>query len=234
MDDRIKQIREKEKISHIKMYSDDELYKTETWLKKPIKTVLDILPFFKEYKKLNALDLGCGIGRNSISIAKEYKDIQCRVECVDILDLAIEKLYLYAKEFGVEENILGIISSIDSFEIKENRYDLIIGVSSLEHIASKEMFIDKLQEIKNGICQNGIVCMVINSQVKEYDKANGKELQAQFEVNLETDELLDILNEKFGQWTILKQTVQGQQYDIPRENGVNLLTTNVVTFVARK
>ncbi len=63
MDSRIKQIRESEKKSHIEMYSTEELYKSESWLKKTIKTVQELIPMFKDYQKIHVLDLGCGVGR---------------------------------------------------------------------------------------------------------------------------------------------------------------------------
>ncbi len=66
MDNRIKVIRESEKKSHIEMYSNDELYQPGSWLNRPIKTIKEIVPLFGEYRRLRVLDLGCGVGRNSI------------------------------------------------------------------------------------------------------------------------------------------------------------------------
>lgn len=71
LDKRIEQIRESEKKSHIEMYSNDELYKSGSWLNKPIKTIKEITPLFKDYKKLNVLDLGCGV----VKSIEEY-DVQ--------------------------------------------------------------------------------------------------------------------------------------------------------------
>ena len=51
-ENRLKQIRESEKQSHIEMYSNSELYKEGSWLRKPIKTVLDIIPLFNDYSEL--------------------------------------------------------------------------------------------------------------------------------------------------------------------------------------
>ena len=233
MDDRLKIIRESEKKSHIEMYSNQELYKAESWLKKPIKTVIDIIPLFQDYEKLRVLDLGCGIGRNCISIAKQYKDIDCIIECVDILDLAIEKLYINAEEYGVSSNIKATVQAIEDFQIENDWYDLIIAVSALEHIDTEESFIKKLKKIRDGICKNGIVCLVINSNVLEKDKRTGEEVPAQFEVNFPTKELQMMLATIFEGWNIIKESVQRQQYDIPREFGISELQTDVVTFVAR-
>ena len=57
-DIRLKQIRESEKQSHIELYSNSELYKEGSWLRKPIKTIFDIIPLFADAPELNVLDLG--------------------------------------------------------------------------------------------------------------------------------------------------------------------------------
>ena len=95
---------------------------------------------------------------------------------MDILDLAIEKLYANADEYGVTSNICGIVKSIDDYQIKERNYDLVMAVSSLEHVDSKETFVNKLREIEHGIRKNGIVCLVVNSNIKEFDKKTGNEI----------------------------------------------------------
>ncbi len=234
MDERIKAIRESEKRSHIEMYSNEELYKTDSWLKKPIKTIVDLMPLFEDYKELRVLDLGCGVGRNCIFIAKQFKNIDCNIECVDILPLAIEKLYSNAEEYGVADIVHGSVSTIEEYEIQRESYDLVIAVSALEHVAGVKDFTNKLNEIKDGIRNNGAVCFVINSDVQERDKATGRPLTAQFETNLSTSELKNVLSSVFVGWSVLKENVQEQQYDIPRESGIVELTTSVVTYVARK
>lgn len=232
--DILNSIREAEKESHLEVYSTAKLFEIGSWLQKPVKTVLDILPCFKNYKELKVLDLGCGVGRNCIPIAQEYKNIICKVDCVDILDYAIEELIKNSIKYNVKENINGIVSSIDDFFIKENHYDFILAVSALEHINSAQAFADKLIEIRNGTKKDGIVCFIINSEITEINKETKEKLVPQFEVNLKTDELMTLLNKTFSGWKILKNTIRTQKYDIPRKNCVADLTTDVVTFVARK
>ena len=233
-ENRLKQIRESEKQSHIEMYSNSELYKEGSWLRKPIKTVFDIIPLFKNYSELNVLDLGCGVGRNCVAIAQSFKNIPCKIDCVDILDLAIEKLYENAEELGVASSINGIVENIENYPVGENKYDLVLAVSALEHIDSEQSFLSKLSEINRGIKKNGIVCLVINSDVKETDKSTVEEIPAQFEVNLQTEKLQAVLKEKFSDFEIMKVTISEQQYDIPRGDIISDLKTKVVTFVARK
>lgn len=233
MTDRLQQIRESERKSHIDIYSNEQLYQSDSWLKKPIKTIQEILPMFHQYQNLTVLDLGCGVGRNCISIASEFQTIPCEIDCVDILELAIEKLYENAGEYGVETAIHGTVAPIEDYNIKENHYDFIIAVSALEHVDTKTSFVNKLQEIERGTRKNGIVCLVINTNVREYEKATGKPMPAQFEVNLATEKLQELLKDTFAGWTVIKSSIQEQQYDIPREFGTSRLTTNVVTFVGR-
>ena len=180
------------------------------------------------------LDLGCGVGRNSIPIAQAFQNAKCIIDCVDILDMAIDKLNYYSDEYGVSDCINGIVTSIDDFEIEKNGYDIILSVSSLEHINSEDAFINKLYEIRNGIKENGVVCLIVNSEISETDKQSGKPLEPQFEVNLKTDKLVSLFQDVFIDWQFLKTTVVNQRYDIPRNDCVADLTTNVVTCVVRK
>lgn len=230
----VESIREAERKSHEEVYSTAKLFEKGSWLQKPVKTVLDILPLFEEYEALSVLDLGCGVGRNSIPIAQAFQKAKCIIDCVDILEMAIDKLNFYSSEYGVSDSINGIVSSIDDFEIKKNGYDFILSVSSLEHINSEDAFINKLYEIRNGIKENGVVCLIVNSEISETDKQSGKPLEPQFEVNLKTDKLVSLFQHVFNSWQVLKTTVVNQRYDIPRNDCIADLTTNVVTCVVRK
>lgn len=230
----IELIRKAEAESHRSAYTNHELYAAGSWLAKPVKTVLDLLPMYEGYSEFRALDLGCGVGRNSIPVARFFGDVPCQVDCVDILDLAIEKLNENARRFGVSGTIRGAVSSIDDYAIKADSYDLIMAVSALEHVDSKATFVQKLEQIRDGIRTGGMACLIVNSGVQEQDKATGKELAPQFEVNLQTGELQRILEQMFAGWQIVKHTVVHQRYDIPRENGVADLETDVVTYVVRR
>ena len=232
--ERLNRIRQAEAESHTEAYTNHALFSAGSWLSKPVKTVLDLLPMFDGYTEFRALDLGSGVGRNSIPVAQHFKDIPCRVDCVDILELAIEKLNENAQQYGVAGNIQGSVSSIDDYEIEVDSYDLIMAISALEHIASRSAFEKKLIDIRNGLRIGGIACLIVNSGVIEHDIATGEELSPQFEVNLQTDEMQHLLEQTFTGWPIVKHTVVHQKYDIPRENGLADLETDVVTYVIRK
>lgn len=224
-------IRQAEKESHEQAYNQNELFQKGSWLAKPVKTVLEILPLFEGNRNLRILDLGCGVGRNCIPAAQM---LDCIVDSVDILPMAIEKLMYSAKQYEVSDRINGMISSIDDFSIQHDCYDLILAISALEHVESEIRFCQKLEEIQSGIKPDGIVCLIVNSQVTEIDVETGNELEPQFEVNLPTEKMKNLLLDVFLGWEILKHTVVHQCYEIPRSTGIAKINTDVVTLVARK
>ena len=234
MNGRINKIRKAEAESHTQAYTSHSLFSPGSWLAKPVKTVLELLPLFEGYTQFAALDLGSGVGRNCIPVAQYFGGIPCRVDCVDILELAITKLNENAQQYGVANSIRGIVSSIDDYEIDADSYDFIMAISALEHIASSSAFEKKLTEIRDGLRHGGIACMIVNSGVIEHDKATGQELPPQFEVNLPTSQMQDLLEKTFAGWQVIKHTIVHQKYDIPRENGIANLETDVVTYVVRK
>lgn len=234
MNNRIVRIRESEKQSHTEIYQKETLYSSSTWLGKPIKTVKDLVPYFSNHESIRVLDLGAGVGRNSIFLAEQFKDKHCRIDCVDLLDIAIDKLKHNASDFDVADSINGIVSSIEDYTIEPNSYDLIMAVSALEHVESEESFVSKLKEIERGIRDHGIVCLIINSEICELNIETFEELEPQFEVNLLTTKMQNILNDVFENWTVIKENVVSQKYEIPRDGITSRLTTNVVTYVVQR
>lgn len=232
--DKLESIREAEKASHTDVYTNSKLFEKGSWLAKPVRTVMNLSEYFANRKSLNVLDLGCGVGRNIIPLAENFSDIDFSADCVDILDLAIEKLYEYSRRFGVEDSINGVVSSIEAFEIAENNYDFIFAVSALEHVESESVFEDKLNQIKAGLKPDGIACLILNSQINEFNVSTCEPMDAQFEVNLSTESLKSMLKSVFEGFEVIRYTVVAQEYDIPRGEAVSHLTTDVVTFAVKK
>ena len=230
--ERLKEIRRAERESHLEVYESQALYAAGSWLAKPVKTVQELIPLFENGREFRALDLGCGVGRNSIALARSIEN--CTMDCVDILPFAIEKLRENAAQHQVAEKIRGIAQPIDDYRIEENGYDLILGVSALEHMDSEQSFVRKLEEIRRGLRGNGVFCLIVNSNVAERDAATGEVLPPQFEVNLPTACMLEILEEIFAGWEVLKHSVVHQSYQIPRGSRTAELDTDVVTWVVRR
>lgn len=234
LNDRIDRIRENEKKSHTEIYQKETLYSSNTWLGKTIKTVKELVPYFEDYEIIRALDLGAGVGRNSIFLAEQFRDKDCRIDCVDLLDIAIDKLKQNAAVHSVDNSINGITQSIEDYIIAPDSNDLIMAVSALEHVDSEESFVSKLKEIEEGIRDHGIVCLIINSEINEINIETSQELEPQFEVNISTEKMKNMLSDVFKNWTVIKESIVNQKYEIPRDGITSRLTTNVVTFVAQR
>lgn len=232
--ERIRRIRCSEAASHTEVYSANTLFESGSWLAHPVKTVQELVPLFTPCTELHILDLGCGVGRNCIPFAQALQDIPCRIDCVDILELAIMKLQENARKYGVADSIHGIVSSIDDYSIPENTYDLILAVSALEHVADEYTFCRKLQQIRDGIRSNGIACLIVNTAVRETDLQTGRPCTPQFEVNLPTRRCRELLQAVFSGWEVIRHTCSEQQYSVPRDGHPGKIETSVLTYAVRR
>ncbi|WP_439022692.1 class I SAM-dependent methyltransferase [Bacillus thuringiensis] len=231
---RIEYIRQEEKKYHDLCYEQYKLFKTGSWLYKPVKTVMDLIDHFEGQKNLQVLDLGSGVGRNSIPIAQKIKNASGTVTCVDLLDSALTKLQTYSKEYDVIKNIKTEQAAIENYYIVPNTYDYIVAVSSLEHVKSEEDLTNVLHSMKKGTKTGGINCLIINSNIQEIDLHTNEELDALIEINLPTDDMIHLLKSIYKEWLEIKIEIKELAYDIVRNKRHIQLKTNAITFVVQK
>ena len=229
---RLEKIRKAEADSHRASYENLELYAPGSWLSKPVRALEALLPEYEDRQGLRVLDLGSGVGRNAIACAARLPE--SRVECVDILPIAIEKLRENAERLGVAEQISGCCGPVDGFQVKRDGYDLILAASVLEHLDSSEGAVRKMQEIANGIRPGGAVLIVMNTGVKEWDAETGEVLPPQFEVNLPPELVRGLLAEIFRGWEVLWDKCIHYEYPVPRGERMAVISSEVVTFTARR
>ncbi|GAB6435581.1 MULTISPECIES: class I SAM-dependent methyltransferase [Bacillus] len=231
---RIEYIRQEEKKYHDLCYEQYKLFETGSWLYKPVKTVMDLIDHFEGQKNLQVLDLGSGVGRNSIPIAQKIKNASGTVTCVDLLDSALTKLQTYSIEYDVIKNIKTEQAAIENYYIVPNTYDYIVAVSSLEHVQSEEDLTNVLHSMKEGTKTGGINCFIINSNIQEIDLHTNEELDALIEINLPTDDMINLLKSIYKDWNEIKIEIKELVYDIFRDERHIQLKTNAITFVFQK
>ncbi|HGH7181757.1 class I SAM-dependent methyltransferase [Bacillus cereus] len=231
---RIEYIRQEEKKYHDLCYEQYKLFEAGSWLSKPVKTVMDLIDHFAGQKNLQVLDLGSGVGRNSIPIAQKIKNTSGTVTCVDLLDSALKKLQIYSKEHDVFEVIKTEQAAIENYYIASNTYDYIVAVSSLEHVKSEEDLTNVLHSMKKGTKTGGINCLIINSNIQEIDLKTNEELDALIEINLSTEEMINTLKSIYKEWKEIKVEIKELAYDIVRNERHIQLKTNAITFVVQK
>lgn len=230
---RIERIRKEEKKYHDYCYQNYKLFEQGSWLYKPVKTVMDLLSLLNN-ENIRALDLGSGVGRNSIPIAQEIKDKNGRVICVDLLDTALSKLEQYSKMYQVDKVIETVKADIGNYQIAENEYDLIIAVSTLEHVETEDIFENVIEQMALGTKTAGINCLIVNSEVEEFDLESNLKLDAMMEVNIKTETMINKLNRIYAGWELLNQLVKPLEYKITRHGKEILLKTNAITYVVKK
>ncbi|ASI83548.1 class I SAM-dependent methyltransferase [Bacillus thuringiensis] len=231
---RIDYIRQEEKKYHDLCYEQYKLFEIGSWLYKPVKTVMDLMDHFEGQNNLQVLDLGSGVGRNSIPIAQKLRNTSGTVTCVDLLNSALTKLQTYSKEHDVFEVIKTEQAAIENYHIDSNAYDYIVAVSSLEHVKSEEDFKNVLHSMKKGTKNGGINCLIINSNIQEIDLKTNEELEALIEINLPTEEIIRLLKSIYKGWKEVKVEIKELAYNIVRDERHIQLKTNAITFVVQK
>jgi 2-polyprenyl-3-methyl-5-hydroxy-6-metoxy-1,4-benzoquinol methylase len=214
--DRVANIRSEEKKYHDFCYSNYNLFEPGSWLHRPVKTVIDLLEDYKDREYLSVLDLGAGIGRNSIPIAESMKNRNGKVVCVDLLESAIDKLQSNSQKYGVNQYIVTRLSDIEQFIIEHEEYDIIVAVSALEHVSSESTLEQKLNELTIGTKVNGSNCIIIGSNIREVNLENGQELDPMFEINIRTERMLEILDNRYNGWEVKQRLVKQLEYEIER------------------
>jgi 2-polyprenyl-3-methyl-5-hydroxy-6-metoxy-1,4-benzoquinol methylase len=226
-------IRKEEKKYHDYCYENYKLFEEGSWLYKPVKTVMELLPLFNHKENIRVLDLGSGVGRNSIPIAQKIKDKNGKVVCVDLLDSALNKLKRYSEEYEVQEVIRTQKADIGHYEIKKDQYDLIVAVSTLEHVASEDILESVIRKMAVGTKKNGVNCIIANSEVEEIDLETNQKLEVMMEINNKTEDMIHRLDRIYAGWDVLNKLVKPLEYIIVRNEKDVLLKTNAITYVVR-
>ncbi|MDF2544391.1 MAG: methyltransferase protein [Herbinix sp.] len=231
---RLKRIRREEKLYHDQYFKEHTLFEQGTWLEKPVKTVMEYYAEILNQENPRVLDLGCGVGRNSIPIAQKMEPGFGKVVCVDLLESAIEKIMEYSRLYHVEEIVEAVQADIGDFYIKENEYDYIFAVSSLEHVSSEQVLDYVLEGMAEGTKAGGINCIIINTDIEESLLDTREIIDPGFEVNIQAEKMLLKLNGKYQGWQVLYQSTKPMSYQINRGEKKVSLQTNVATYVVQK
>jgi len=154
-------------------------YKTENLFGEPYPELID---FFSKYEpKGKLLDLGCGQGRDSISLVK----IGYKVTGIDNSKVGINQMNLISEKEGF--NIIGLVGDIYTFDNYKD-FDIVL-IDSIFHFQKrdKKRETDLIVKIAKQINKYGVICFCIQD--------TGKKLKTLKEIidNLNLD--FDILND---------------------------------------
>lgn len=118
-----------------------------------------VTDFLKDKKNLKLLSLGSGLCNKEIYLA-EHTEIFKEVICVDIAENLLNQARIKANSKNLK-NIKFFAKNIDSFEFKENDFDIILFNSSLHHFKDVENLLSS--KIKHSLKPKGY--LIINEFV---------------------------------------------------------------------
>lgn len=216
---------------HEKFYQEVELFQPGTWLARPVRVVMESLAMLNS-NEVSILDLGCGVGRNSIPLAQQLS--RGKVVCVDLLKTALSILKDNSKKYKVEQFIIPVLADVEHYEVELNTFNLIVACSCLEHVSSEETFIDVVNRMKAGTKDEGINCILMSTEVRELDIANNEEQEGNIELNLTMNRTFELLNDLYRDWHIIKTSTLPQEIREIKGGKEVSFKSNWITFVARR
>ncbi|MEK0316254.1 class I SAM-dependent methyltransferase [Cohnella sp. 56] len=218
---------------HQKFYSENALFATGTWLARPVKVVLEMLDIM-DLNELQVLDLGCGVGRNSIPIAEKVKAYNGMITCVDLLQTAIDYLIENSKTYDVQHNIIAQTADVETYSIQPNSFDYIVACSCLEHLSSVDAFKTIVNGMILGTKNDGINAILMSTENQDFFLETGELKDGLIELNLKTDEAFSLLHELYKDWEIMIER-QSSHYINEHKYGTDIeFRSNWITFIARK
>lgn len=137
----------------------DKYYNTKELFGRPYPELID---FFKNYEpKGKLIDLGCGQGRDSISLAR----LGYQVTGIDNSKVGIEQMNSLSKKERL--NAIGIVGDIYSFD-KYHDFDIVL-LDSMFHFDKRNIKkeTDLIHKIAKQINRNGLICICIQDTGKK-------------------------------------------------------------------
>lgn len=227
------QARTEEVKYHEDFYAHHILFEPGSWLSKPVKIVLDMLDEL-DLDHIHVLDLGCGVGRNSIPIAQKIKPHNGRITCVDLLPMAVNQLIANSKIYDVQDLMVSEAADVEAYNIPANCYEYIVACSCLEHVSSVEAFSTVVSRMIEGTKSQGINAILMSTENLDVDIETGMVSDGIIELNMKTADTFSLLHDLYRDWDILieksvPQSIHERKYEKEIE-----FRSNWLTFVARK
>lgn len=221
---------------HKAYYSRFKLFEKDSWLENPDQPLMRLLDYLDGQIKI--LDLGCGVGRNAIPMAQALQESKknATITCVDVLAESIDLLKEYATTYKVEGIIDPVLSDNDQFVIEPNTYDLIAGISTLEHCQGKNKVAQLMAAIAKGTKSGGFVRIEMTTNRRVTDTTTNQPVPTFVETPLDGEEVQEMLQAKdtFAGWNIISLTIDPYEEELAKEDRTVHWCSTQINFTAQK
>ena len=141
-----------------------------SWLKKPVPFVAEALSFFKERGVQTILDLGCGMGRNSVHLAEQG----FHVIGIDTSASALKYAKTWSKTKALNNNVV-LRASMTRLPFVSQTFHAVISVSVIHHARIRDIK-KTIEEICTVLKENGLFLANLLS-TKDYRYRQGEKLE---------------------------------------------------------
>lgn len=219
---------------HQAFYANNDLFQPGSWLHKPAPMIINATEHLDSGNEFKILDLGCGIGRHAIPLAKQFREQGVSIIAVDLLKEALSLLHQNSEKHGVAELITSVSADVEEFDIYPAHYDYILSCSCIEHVSSMESFQRIVQNILHGTAPAGVNCLMTNANVEEYEVESGLQLTPLIECRLKTDWLCSFFKETYASWQIIDFSVNQYSETVQRNGKEVRWSADFVGISAKK
>jgi len=217
---------------HQEFYRDHRVFEPGSWLYRPSPFVLRSLNELPRERSVVVYDLGCGVGRHTIPIARAVA-AGSQVIGMDLLPIAATQLEANAAAAGVSDKVQAVVADLELVTFPTGSADLMVGCSALEHVSSFRAFEELLGRLQVATRVGGLHCLVIGSDKYEVDSA-GVTRPALVEFRLSTDEVTRLLHRRYADWTWLENSRGTFTVDESRDGAAYQLHSTCVRLLARR
>jgi 2-polyprenyl-3-methyl-5-hydroxy-6-metoxy-1,4-benzoquinol methylase len=114
-----------------------------------------LAPFLKQSAGKSVLDIGCGVGRWSVWMARRG----ARVTGADISPTMVREAERRANAAGVNANCTFLVSDLVDLDI-DARFDLILGVTVLQHVLDRDRLQSVVVNLKDRLAPEGQIVLI--------------------------------------------------------------------------
>src|SRR5512144_3049409 len=138
---------------HEALYRRSDLETAGTWLSRPHHLVVDALALVSE--AVHAYDLGAGIGRHTLLMARELP-AGSRVTAVDLLPSALDQLTENAARTGLGDRVDVVAADLETYEFPARDAGLVLAFSAVEHVSSLPALTRLLARCRDATLPGGV------------------------------------------------------------------------------